>query len=141
MYISGLYLLEELHDVSAIGSADNLEALEAGTFGQSLKLLLGPFFASGVVSQHEAVHVYNFFCHEARVWQHRKYRFRHYHVPVVRECIIAVLEKLQTVLVAPIMTYPLSHVGIVKKKKTFEDKKHNRFLCTWLPRNLIGIVY
>lgn len=45
-----LYLLEEFHDMSTIGSADNLEALEARSFGQGLKLLLGSFFASGVVS-------------------------------------------------------------------------------------------
>ena len=29
LYLKGSYLLEELHDVSTIGSADNLEALEA----------------------------------------------------------------------------------------------------------------
>ena len=104
---NNLSVLKKFHDVGVESTAEDSETLESGPLGQGLKLFLCSLFPTWVMSQHDHIDVDHTLCGQARVWSHRKNALGHNHLPVVRKCVIAVLQKLQAVLITPVMTNPL----------------------------------
>lgn len=107
MWSLKLKSLEKFHDVCVESTRVDLEALKSSSLGQGVELLLGPFFASRVVSQHYDIDVNHSLGGKAAVWCNRKNAFRHNHLPMLRQRIVAIFQQFQAVLVAPIVTDPL----------------------------------
>lgn len=93
-------LLEELHDVGAVRTAHDPESQEPGPFRQCLELLLHPLLPSRVVRHHDLVDVVHCLSRQGAVRLLREKTLRDDHLPVFRECVVAVLQELQAVLVA-----------------------------------------
>lgn len=108
--VINLRCLEKFHDISVKSTAVDLKTKKSSSFRQGLKLFLGPFFASGVVSQHYEVDVNDSFGGEAGVGCYGKNAFSHNHLAVLRQRIVAILQEFEAVVVAPIVADPLHRV-------------------------------
>ena len=88
-----LNLLKKFHDIGVESTAHDPETLKSSTLSQGLKLFLSSLFSTWVVSQHDNINVNHSLCGQARVGRHRKNAFGYNHLPMVRKCIIAVLQE------------------------------------------------
>lgn len=114
--------LNKFHNVSVESRANHLESLEAWIFSQGLEFLFSPLFSSWIMSQHYTVYVNSHLWWKTWIWHHWKNTFANNHFPIIWKCSIAVLQELQAVFIAPIVTYPL------------QDQRYVRCPCNWSGR-------